>query len=146
MINYRLKDNVVTHFPAIFKGLGSKPSVIHMALDVELHGGVLAVRVAAGRPMDCGKCSRSTVVDLAKELVRRRHRVVVVEAACGFGYSFHRQLREIGVEAFVVATESLSGKRKTNRRGRWQAARPALRFRRQWKQKGAAADPGSELE
>ena len=46
MINYRLKDNVVTHFPAIFKGLGSKGSVIHMALDVELHGGVLAVRVA----------------------------------------------------------------------------------------------------
>jgi Transposase and inactivated derivatives len=48
--------------------------------------------------------------------VRRRHRVVLVEEACGFGYSFHRQLREIGVEAFVVATESLSGKRKTNRR------------------------------
>ena len=47
MITYRLKDNVVTHFPVIFKELGSKPSVIHMALDVELHGGVLAVRVAA---------------------------------------------------------------------------------------------------
>ena len=46
MINYRLKDSIVTHFPAIFKGLASKPSVIHMALDVELHGGVLAVRVA----------------------------------------------------------------------------------------------------
>jgi transposase len=116
MINYRLKDSVVTHFPAIFKGLGSKPSVIHMALDVELHGGVLAVRVAGCRPIDCGKCSRSTVVDLARELVRRRHRVVLVEEACGFGYSFHRQLREIGVDAFVVATESLSGKRKTNRR------------------------------
>jgi transposase len=42
--------------------------------------------------------------------------VVLVEEACGFGYSFHRQLREVGVEAFVVATESLSGKRKTNRR------------------------------
>ena len=39
MINYRLKDSAVTHFPAIFKGLGSKPSIIHMALDVELHGG-----------------------------------------------------------------------------------------------------------
>jgi transposase len=116
MINYRLKDSVVTHFPAIFKGLGSKGSVIHMALDVELHGGVLAVRVAGCRPIDCGKCSRSTVVDLARELLRRRHRVVLVEEACGFGYSFHRQLREIGVEAFVVATESLSGKRKTNRR------------------------------
>ncbi len=116
MINYRLKDSVVTHFPTIFKGLGSKPSVIHMALDVELHGGVLAVRVAGCRPIDCGKCSRSTVVDLARELLRRRHRVVLVEEACGFGYSFHRQLREIGVEAFVVATESLSGKRKTNRR------------------------------
>ena len=116
MIDYRLKDSVVTHFPAIFKGLGSKPSVIHMALDVELHGGVLAVRVAGCRPIDCGKCGRSTVVDLARELVRRRHRVVLVEEACGFGYSFHRQLREIGVEAFVVATESLSGKRKTNRR------------------------------
>ena len=36
MINYRLKDSVVTHFPAIFKELGSKGSVIHMALDVEL--------------------------------------------------------------------------------------------------------------
>ena len=116
MINYRLKDSVVTHFPAIFKGLGSKPSVIHMALDVELHGGVLAVRVAGCRPIDCGKCSRSTVVDLARELVRRRYRVVLVEEACGFGYSFHRQLREMGVEAFVVATESLNGKRKTNRR------------------------------
>jgi len=116
MINYRLKDNVVTHFPAICKGLGSKPSVIHMALDVELHGGVLAVRVAGGRPIDCGKCSRSTVFDLARELIRRKHRVVLVEEACGFGYAFHRQLRQIGVEAFVVATETLNRKRKTNRR------------------------------
>jgi hypothetical protein len=58
MINYRLKDSVVTHFPAIFKGLGSKPSVIHMALDVELHGGMLAARVAGGRPIECGKWSR----------------------------------------------------------------------------------------
>jgi transposase len=116
MITYRLKDNVVTHFPAIFKGLGSKPSVIHMALDVELHGGVLAVRVAGGRPIECGKCSRGTVVDLARELIGRKHRVVLVEEACGFGYAFHRQLRQIGVEAFVVATEMLNRKRKTNRR------------------------------
>ena len=116
MITYRLKDNVVTHFPAIFKELGSKPSVIHMALDVELHGGVLVVRVAGGRPIDCGKCNRSTVMELARELIARKHRVVLVEEACGFGYSFHRQLREMGVEAFVVATESLNGKRKTNRR------------------------------
>jgi transposase len=116
MTTYKLTNNVVTHFPAIFKGLGSKRSVIHMALDVELHGGVLAVRVAGGRPLECGKCSRSTVIELAAELRRRKHRVVLVEEACGFGYHFHRQLREIGVEAFVVATESLSGKRKTNRR------------------------------
>src|SRR5881397_3282021 len=84
-ITYELKDNVVAHFPAIFKGLGSKQSVIHMALDVELHGGVLAVRVAGGRPIDCGKCSRSTVMELARELIRRKHRVVLVEEACGFG-------------------------------------------------------------
>ena len=116
MTKYRLKDNVVAHFPAIFKGLGSKPSVIHMALDVELEGGVLMVRVGGGRPIDCGKCSRSTVVDLARELIGRKHRVVLVEEACGFGYAFHRQLRQIGVEAFVVATEMLNRKRKTNRR------------------------------
>jgi transposase len=116
MITYRLKDNVVTHFPAIFKGVGSKPSVIHMALDVELHGGVLAVRVAGGRPIDCGKCSRITIVELARELVRREHRVVLVEEACGFGYAFHRKLCQMGVEAFVVATEMLNRKRKTNRR------------------------------
>ena len=116
MINYNLEDNVVTHFPAIFKGLGSKPSVIHMALDVELHGGVLAVRVAGGRPIDCGQCSRSTIAALARELIRRRHRVVLVEEACGFGYALHRQLRAMGVEALVVATEMLNRKRKTNRR------------------------------
>ena len=79
MITYKLTDNVVTHFPAIFKGLGSKPSVIHIALDVELHGGVLAVRVAGGRPIECGKCSRSTVIEFAAELRRRKHRVVLVE-------------------------------------------------------------------
>jgi hypothetical protein len=71
MITYRLKDNVVTHFPTIFKGLGSKPSVIHMALDVELHGGVLVARVAGNQPIDCGKCTRSTVVELARELIQR---------------------------------------------------------------------------
>src|SRR5438445_11577195 len=113
MTKYRLKDNVVTHFPAIFKGLGSKPSVIHMGLDVELHGGVLVVRVAGGRPIDCGKCSRSTVVDWARELVRRKHRVVLVEEACGFGYAFHRQLRQMGAEAFVVAAAMLNRRRKT---------------------------------
>ncbi len=116
MINYELKDNVVTHFPAIFKGLGSKPSVIHLALDVELHGAVVVARVAGGRPIHCGKCSRSTIVALARELIRRKHRVVLVEEACGFGYAFHRQLRQIGVEAYVVATEMLNRKRKTNRR------------------------------
>ena len=116
MVTYKLTNNVVTHFPAIFKGLGSKASVIHMALDVELHGGVLAVRVAGGRPIDCGKCSRGTVLELAAELRRRKHRVVLVEEACGFGYSFHRKLREVGVEALVVATEMLNRKRKTNRR------------------------------
>jgi transposase len=42
--------------------------------------------------------------------------VVLVEEACGFGYAFHRQLRQMGVEAFVVATEMLNRKRKTNRR------------------------------
>ena len=116
MITYKLTNSIVTHFPAIFNGLGSKPSVIHMALDVELHGGLLAVRVAGGRPIDCGKCSRGTLLELAAELRRRKHRVVLVEEACGFGYSFHRKLREIGVEAFVVATEMLNRKRKTNRR------------------------------
>ena len=39
----------------------------------------------------------------------RRRRVAL-------SYRCHRHLREIGVEAFVVATESISGKRKTNRR------------------------------
>jgi transposase len=57
-----------------------------------------------------------SIVELAKELVARKHRVVLVEEACGFGYRFHRQLKEIGVEAFVVATEMLNRKRKTNRR------------------------------
>src|SRR3989454_10698232 len=42
--------------------------------------------------------------------------LVLVVEACGFGYAFHRQLRELGVEAFVVATEMLNRKRKTNRR------------------------------
>jgi transposase len=116
MITYELKNNIVAHFPAIFKGLGSKPSVIHMALDVELLGAVLVVRVAGGRPVHCGKCSRSTIVDLARELIQRKHRVVLVEEACGFGYAFHRQLLQIGVEAHVVATEMLNRKRKTNRR------------------------------
>ena len=116
MNNYELKDNVVAHFPAIFKGLGSKPSVIHLALDVELAGAVLVARVAGGRPIHCGKCSRRTITELARELVRRKHRVVLVEEACGFGYAFHRQLREMGVEAHVVATEMLNRKRKTNRR------------------------------
>src|SRR2546428_2644712 len=55
-----------------FKGLGSKPSVIHMALDVELEGGVLMVRVGGGRPIDCGKCSRSTVVDKG---IDKAHRI-----------------------------------------------------------------------
>jgi transposase len=116
MITYELKDNVVAHFPAISKGLGSKPSVIHLALDVELLGAVLVARVAGGRPIHCGKCSRRTIIELARELVRRKHRVVLVEEACGFGYAFHRQLRDIGVEAHVVATEMLNRKRKTNRR------------------------------
>jgi transposase len=116
MINYELKNSIVAHFPAIFKGLGSKPSVIHMALDVELLGGVLIVRVAGGRPIHCGKCSRRTIMELAGELLRRKHRVVLVEEACGFGYAFHRQLRALGVEAYVVATEMLNRKRKTNRR------------------------------
>ena len=115
-MNYELKDNVVAHFPAISKGLGSKPSVIHLALDVELLGAVLVARVAGGRPFHCGKCSRRTIIELARELVRRKHRVVLVEEACGFGYRFHRQLRDIGVEAHVVATEMLNRKRKTNRR------------------------------
>ena len=116
MITYELKDNVVAHFPAIFKGLGCKPSVIHLALDVELHGAVMLARVGGGRPIHCGKCSRSAIVGLAKELIRRKHRVVLVEEACGFGYAFHRQLRQMGVEAYVAATEMLNRKRKTNRR------------------------------
>src|ERR1700751_2842118 len=99
MITYKLRDNIVTHFPAIFKGLGSKPTVIHLALDVELHSAVLAVRVAEGRPIHCGKCSRSTIFALAKEWIQRRHRVVLAEEACGFGYRFHRQLCQLGVEA-----------------------------------------------
>jgi transposase len=55
-------------------------------------------------------------MELAGELLRRKHRVVLVEEACGFGYAFHRQLRALGVEAYVVATEMLNRKRKTNRR------------------------------
>jgi transposase len=90
--------------------------VIHLALDVELAGAVLVARVAGGRPIHCGKCSRSTIIELARELIRRKHRVVLVEEACGFGYAFHRQLCGIGVEAHVVATEMLNRKRKTKRR------------------------------
>ena len=116
MINYKLTNNVVPQFGAIFKALGSQSTVIHMAIDIELHGGVLAVRVAGGRPIHCGNCSRETIADLAKELIWRGHRVVLVEEACGFGYRFHRNLRQLGVEALVVATEMLNRKRKTNRR------------------------------
>jgi transposase len=116
MITYKLINNVVAHFPAIFKGLGSKPSVIHLALDVELLGGVLVVRVAGARPIHCGKCSRRNILELAKELIARKYRVVLVKEACGFGYAFHRQLKEMGVEAYVVATEMLNRKRKANRR------------------------------
>src|SRR5204862_8159360 len=105
MITYELKDNVVAHFPAIFKGLGSKPSVIHMALDVELHGGVLVVRVAGGRPIDCGKCNRSTVMELARELIARKHRVGRVEEAGGFGYAFHGQVGRSCVGGCVVSTD-----------------------------------------
>jgi hypothetical protein len=69
MNNYELKDNVVAHFPAIFKGVGSKPSVIHLALDVELAGAVLVTRVAGGRPIHCGKCSRRTMKHAGLALV-----------------------------------------------------------------------------
>ena len=116
MITYRLTNNVVTQFGSIFKALGSASTVIHIALDVELAGAVIVVRVGGARPIHCGKCTRHTIIDLAKELIGRGHRVVLVEEACGFGYAFHRQLRQIGVEALVVATEVLNRKRKTNRR------------------------------
>ena len=115
-----------------------------MALDVELRGGVLAVRVAGGRPVDCGKCSRTTVLDLARELVRRRHRVVLVEEACGFGYGFHRRLREMGVEALVVATEMLNRKRKTNRRDASKLLDQLYDFDVNGNKKGATPDPGPE--
>jgi transposase len=90
--------------------------MVLMAVDVELHGGVLVVRVGGGRPIHCGNCSREQIANLAKELIGRGHRVVLVEEACGFGYRFHRTLRSLGVEALVVATEMLNRKRKTNRR------------------------------
>src|SRR5204863_7647013 len=62
------------------------------------------------------KLTHHLILELAKELIRRHHRAVLVEEACGFGYAFHRQLRQSGVEAFVVATEMLNRKRNTNRR------------------------------
>lgn len=37
MITYKLTIDVVTQSAALFKQLGSKPTVVHMAVDVELH-------------------------------------------------------------------------------------------------------------
>jgi len=84
------------------------------------------------------------ILELAGELRRRHHRVMLVEEACGFGYGFHRQLREIGVEAFVVATESLSGKRKTNRRDANKLLDQLYDFDVNGNKKGAAPDPGPD--
>jgi transposase len=118
-------DDILKRFPALGKRLESAqrtpeipglPRVLCLGADLEKDGACLPVQCGLGEPVHLGTLTRETVLSLIAALRARGWRCVLGMEACGFGWRFQRQLREIGAEALTFATEALTGRRKTNAR------------------------------
>ena len=117
------KPSQINRFPALLKKLESLPCGAHEALpvvslgaDLEKAEACLAAQVEGGTMLALATLTREESLDLTRELMARGVRVVVVLEACGFGWEWPRALRAAGATVFTVASEALSGRRKTNRR------------------------------
>ena len=89
---------------------------ICLGADLEKAGACVAIQVGAESVIATITLSRAEVAAFCKELIGGGWRVAVGVEACGFGWLFQAQLREVGAEVFTFATEALTGKRKTNQR------------------------------
>lgn len=121
MRNYELISNTLDRFPAIAKSVAAAARKkcrlkFFFGLDTDHAEAALCVIIDGGNPSDFGKHSREAILSLAKELIKKGHRVSAVQEACGFGPYFHRQLQALGATSYTVAPENLSGRRKTDKR------------------------------
>ena len=132
MKNYQLKPfdgdtkaTIIERLPSLVRRLGvleklhADPAArapICIGGDLEKAGACLAIQVGAESVIANITLARAEVCALVRELIVRGWRVAVGVEACGFGWLFQAQLREVGAEVFTFATEALTGKRKTNQR------------------------------
>lgn len=118
-------ENILSRFPALGKRLDGAerasarpgtPRILSLGADLEKAGACVAVQCGLCEPVSLGTLSRESIAQLVVALRARGWRCVVGMEACGFGWRFQRQLREVGAEVLTFATEALSGRRKTNTR------------------------------
>ena len=131
MKSYQLKPSTLTQpatltrLPSLLRRLAAfeKPQPdapprprVCIGADLEKAGACIAVQVGAEGVCAGGNFTRAEVAALVRELRARGWQVALGVEACGFGWKFPACLREAGATVFTFATESLTGKRKTNRR------------------------------
>jgi len=132
MKSYQLQSSTVTQpatltrLPSLLRRLvaleipgsegGPPRPCVCIGADLEKAGACIAVQLGAEGVCAGGNFSRAEIVALVQELRARGWRVALGVEACGFGWVFQRRLRGAGATVFTFATDSLTGKRKTNRR------------------------------
>lgn len=117
--------DILHRFPVLGKRLAQAtaqlaqsgtPRVLCLGADLEKAGACVAVQIGLGEPTPLGTLARERMLELVQALQTEGWRCVVGLEACGFGWQFQRALRARGAEVLTLASEALTGRRKTNRR------------------------------
>ena len=92
-------------------------SQVFLGGDLEKAGVCLAGAIGLQEPLALITLTREEACHLVADILRLGFEVHVALEACGFGWVFPEQLRAAGAKSVLtLATEPLTGKRKTNRR------------------------------
>lgn len=88
-----------------------------LGLDVELRQVAVAIRCGRGAISMAGKHSRERLLAWVKQKVAAGHQVYTVYECCGFGYTLHEQLLQVGARSLITTPMrlNLDRRRKNDR-------------------------------
>src|SRR6516165_11734975 len=88
-----------------------------LGLDVELRQVAVAIRCGRGAISMAGKHSRERLLAWVKRKVAAGHQVHTVYECCGFGYTLHEQLLQVGARSLITTPMrlNLDRRRKNDR-------------------------------
>jgi transposase len=100
-------DGRTGHWPQNQDKAHEAVCTIKVGLDVHQASVVVVAQWDNSTPKPPQRFGERRVVEWIAKLKAKGHRIITVYEASGFGFTLHRQLKELGVESYVTTTQIL---------------------------------------